>query len=191
MLFVIIFGSIILLSIGATIACNKLSNLYYAKYEIADGIISKYRWGGELANHEFTPEELDEYDKILKRKNKYLDLYDHLERLSRPFIGIAITFGIVLFIMLLILGFTNLPYEVKISNHKEVLNYEKLIFELENTEVRDEFNIRTKDLIDDVTEWNKDYDTYVYRHNNIWINWFYPSGVIEGVDRINLNDYIF
>ena len=107
-----------------------------------------------------------------------------------PSATIAVVSGIILFIILLILIFSNIPYEIKIANNKEVQNYQKLIFELENTEVRDDFNIRTKDLIDDVTEWNKDYDTYVYRHNNLWTGWFYPSGVIQGVDRINLEDYI-
>ena len=189
MLFVIIFGAIAVLStIIAVVSTNLGNRLFYEKYKIIDGMIDKYSW--VYHPQKFTDDEVKEYSELKKQREKYWTFYNIFDNMVGPSVTVAIVFGILLFIILLILIFTNIPYEIKIENNKNVQNYQKLIFELDNPEVRDEFNIRTKDLIDDVTEWNKDYDTYVYRHNNLWTGWFYPSGVIEGVDRINLEDYI-
>ena len=189
MLFVIVFGIITFLGIVIAIISTNLGNrLFYEKFKLYDKMSDKYHW----ENHPgpFTDDEVKESKKIRKQRDKYWTLSSIFEKMIGPSATVAIVFGTILFVILLILIFSNIPYEIKISNNKEIQTYQKLIFELENSEVRDDFNIRTKDLIDDVTEWNKDYDTYVYRHNNLWTGWFYPSGVIQGVDRINLEDYI-
>ena len=190
MLFIIISGAIALISAIIAIVCHLLYNkVFYEKYKLYDAMADKYHW----TNH---PEPLTDNDEIkeaktiTKQKEKYYKLSHIFDNIFDPSAIVATIAGIILVILTIAVAICNIPYEIKINNNKQIQNYQKLIFELENSEIRDDFNIRTKDLIDDVTEWNKDYDTYVYRHNNLWTNWFYPSGTIHGVDRINLEDYI-
>ena len=189
MLFVIIFGAITFLGIAISVVSTNLGNrLFYKKYKLYDKMAEKYSWmyhPGPL-----TDDDVKESKNIVKQKEKYYklsDIFDYIFSISSV---VYTTAGIILVILTIAVALNNIPYEIKIDNNKQIQNYQKLIFELENSEIRDDFNIRTKDLIDDVTEWNKDYDTYVYRHNSLWTNWFYPGGTIHGVDRINLEDYI-
>lgn len=189
MLFIIIPGVITVISVIIAIVFHFLDNkVFYKKYKLYDRMAEKYHWSNHPAP--LTDDERKEANKIRIQREKYWKISDVFDNMVVPFAAIAIIAGTILVILTVIVAVSNIPYEIKIRNNREIQNYQKLIFELENQEVRDDFNIRTKDLIDDVTEWNKDYDTYVYRHNNLWTSWFYPSGVIQGIDRINLEDYI-
>ncbi len=76
------------------------------------------------------------------------------------------------------------------DNHKDQLTYNRIIFELENEDAQDKFNIRVKDVIDEANEWNKDFDTYTYYHNLPWTSWFCPGKRLEGLEHINIEDYI-
>ena len=63
--------------------------------------------------------------------------------------------------------------------------YNGLIYKQENI---DKLNITGLELVNEIVEYNNDYDSFVYWSNNPWTNWLYVKDEIVNVDRINFEE---
>lgn len=60
--------------------------------------------------------------------------------------------------------------------------YNGLLYKQENI---DKLNITGLELVNEIVEYNNDYDNFVYWSNNPWTNWLYVKDEIANVDRID------
>lgn len=63
--------------------------------------------------------------------------------------------------------------------------YNGLIYKQENI---DKLNITGLELVNEIVEYNNDYDSFVYWSNNPWTNWLYVKDEIANVNRINFEE---
>ena len=66
--------------------------------------------------------------------------------------------------------------------------YNGLIYKQENI---DKLNITGLELVNEIVEYNNDYDSFVYWSNNPWTNWLYAKDEIKNVNRINFEGELY
>lgn len=66
--------------------------------------------------------------------------------------------------------------------------YNALIYKIENTEVQDNFNFVGKEIIDEVSEWNKEIREAQYWEDDFWFGIFWPDFWNE-LELIDYNIY--
>ena len=101
------------------------------------------------------------------------------------FISCGMT-GTALIGMILVIICNYIPVESYVASNQE--RYNALIFKLENEEVRDEFGLINKSLIDQVQHWNED---VIYHHKiekNFWVGIFYPN-IYDQFETIDYTKY--
>lgn len=74
---------------------------------------------------------------------------------------------------------------VKPSQIKWENRYNGLIYKQENIE---SLNITGLDLVNEIVEYNNDYDSFVYWSHNPWTNWFNVKEEIINVRRIEFKE---
>ena len=66
--------------------------------------------------------------------------------------------------------------------------YNALVYKIENTEVQDNFNFVGKEIIDEVSEWNKEVREAQYWEDDFWFGIFWPDFWNE-LELIDYNIY--
>ena len=147
-------------------------------------------WKFEALNQNLTDPEAKRWNSLKRQReilrNKSIDDDTLCEICSVAVVATSIWSIIVLVILV---GSVN-KWTIQKNQIKNQARYRTITTELENPEVRDALNIRMKDIIDDAIEWNADYDSYIISNKNPWTNWFNPLSVLDGVDRIDIDNHI-
>ena len=178
MLYTILFGVIVLIAAMVLIFQKSISYKLYKKYR-------------NLVYEERDKDKQDEklIDKWAKRRDFWDNFQDNewVEGIS----GVSIIIGgIVLLISVISIAALNSNYATTKYNIRNKAEYDAIILELTDDNIKDEFNIRTKDVIDDVTEWNISYMRYMHAAESPWWSWFNPKADYNGTSYINLEEYI-
>ena len=198
MLLILIIGILLILCTIVTIISYIMSNkvIYNASRSIRseiDAITIKNKDPFSCSRVWKSFEEMTDEEKIkLKKLTKKENLLDTLDDIfdKTIYAGVGITlFGVVFVIMALILISCRCKYAVSRTNIEIQNQYNKIISELENDKLRDEFNIRTKDILDEVNEWNTDYQQYEFASKNTWFGCYYPMEVYDGTSIINIEEW--
>lgn len=100
--------------------------------------------------------------------------------------GLIIFSGTFLLIFALILGCTYMTAGRDYAVKQE--EYNALVYKIENTEVQDNFNFVGKEIIDEVSEWNKKVREAQYLENDFWFGIFWPDFWNE-LELIDYNIY--
>ena len=66
--------------------------------------------------------------------------------------------------------------------------YNGLIYKQENI---DKLNITGLELVNEIVEYNDDYDSFVYWSNNPWTNWLYVKDEIANVGRVDFKEELY
>lgn len=98
-------------------------------------------------------------------------------------IGLMISSGTFLLIFALILSCTYMTAGRDYAVKQE--EYNALVYKIENTEVQDNFNFVGKEIIDEVSEWNKEVREAQYLEDDFWWGIFWP----EFWNELELIDY--
>ena len=94
--------------------------------------------------------------------------------------------GTLLFIFALILSCTYMTAGRDYAVKQE--EYNALVYKIENTEVQDNFNFVGKEIIDEVSEWNKEVREAQYWEDDFWCGIFWPDFWNE-LELIDYNIY--
>ena len=97
--------------------------------------------------------------------------------------GLSICSGTLLLIFALILSCTYMTAGRDYAVKQE--EYNALVYKIENTEVQDNFNFVGKEIIDEVSEWNKEIREAQYWEDDFWFGIFWP----EFWNELELIDY--
>ena len=92
-------------------------------------------------------------------------------------LGFAIISGLVVMCMLALIGCSHSNVEANLEKNRET--YTALIYKMESTTCRDEFGFLSKEVIDEVQEWNKDVRFYQSAQTDFWVGIFYPNAYDE------------
>jgi len=94
--------------------------------------------------------------------------------------------GVVLFIsILMIIGNRVMCHSQQIKWENR---YNGLIYKQENI---DKLNITGLELVNEIVEYNNDYDSFVYWSNNPWTNWLYAKDEIANVGRVDFKEELY
>lgn len=100
--------------------------------------------------------------------------------------GLFVFTGTFLLIFALILSCTYMTAGRDYAVKQE--EYNALVYKIENTEVQDNFNFVGKEIIDEVSEWNKEVREAQYLEDNFWFGIFWPDFWNE-LELIDYNIY--
>lgn len=100
--------------------------------------------------------------------------------------GLFIFTGFFVFVFAFILGCTYMTAGGDYAVKQE--EYNALVYKIENTEVQDNFNFVGKEIIDEVSEWNKEIREAQYWEDNFWFGIFWPNFWNE-LELIDYNIY--
>lgn len=101
-------------------------------------------------------------------------------------VGLIASSGTFLLIFALILSCTYLTAGRDYAVKQE--EYNALVYKIENAEVQDNFNFVGKEIIDEVSEWNKEVREAQYLENDFWWGIFWPDFWNE-LELIDYNIY--
>ena len=118
--------------------------------------------------------------------NKHRFLYWHdcdIEDAGKWISGISV---VVLAIMLLSLCCTYINVDAKVAENKE--RYTALEYKVTSGACRDELGLLSKEVVDEVQDWNEDLVYYQNIQDNFWIGIFYPD-VFDQFETIDYEKY--
>ena len=119
-------------------------------------------------------------------KEKHPFLYWHDGAIRDVGIGMTIfsTFAVVIMLFCIIFSHSNV--EARLEREREI--YDALTYKMESTTCRDEFGFLSKEVIDEVQEWNKDVRYYQTVQDDLWVGIFYPN-VFDEFETIDYESY--
>ena len=100
---------------------------------------------------------------------------------------VAVISGIVIAIMISILCGQYMSVDAYLEKNRET--YKALTYKIESNSCRDEFGLLSKELIDEVQEWNQDVRYYQKIQRNFWVGIFYPN-VYDEFETIGYEKYV-
>ena len=98
----------------------------------------------------------------------------------------SIISGLVALIMLVCIICSHTNVEAQLEQNREL--YNALTYKMESTSCRDEFGFLSKEVIDEVQEWNKDVRYYQSAQDDFWVGIFYPN-VYDEFETIDYESY--
>lgn len=119
-------------------------------------------------------------------REKHYFLYKHdydIKTVGSWITGIS---AVVLVIMLFILCCQHINVDAFVEKNKEI--YEGITYKVTSGACRDEFGLLSKEVIDEVQEWNKDVRFYKVSQRDFWIGIFYPN-VFDQFETIDYESY--
>ena len=119
-------------------------------------------------------------------EKKHPFLYWHDEKIGIFGFATAIVSGAVAIIMLFIIIISHSNVEARVERNREI--YDALTYKMESTTCRDEFGFLSKEVIDEVQEWNKDVRYYQTVQDDLWVGIFYPN-VFDEFETIDYESY--
>ena len=108
------------------------------------------------------------------------ECWDGLEMCSAL---VAMLVGIAVIVMSIYLCVEYSTVDANIAKNEEL--YKAITYKVESEACRDEFGLLSKEVIDEVQEWNKDILYYQNVQDNFWVGIFYP----DVFDRFETIDY--
>jgi hypothetical protein len=111
------------------------------------------------------------------------ECWDGLEMCS---ILCALLTGITVLIMSIFLCVEYSTVDANIAKNEEL--YKAITYKVESEACKDEFGLLSKEVIDEVQEWNKDVLYYQSIQNNFWLGIFYPD-VFDQFETIDYTKY--
>lgn len=99
---------------------------------------------------------------------------------------ITVISTVVLAIMLSIICFNYVNIDAGIEKNKEI--YNALEYKITSGACRDEFGLLSKEVIDEVQEWNEDVKYYQKAQYDFWVGIFYPN-VFDQFETIDYEKY--
>lgn len=94
--------------------------------------------------------------------------------------------GITVIIMLICLCVQYSAVDADIAKNEEL--YKAITYKVESGACRDELGLLSKEVIDEVQEWNKDVLYYQNIQDNFWLGIFYPN-VFDQFETIDYERY--
>ena len=94
--------------------------------------------------------------------------------------------GIVALIMLICIICAHTNVEAQLEENREI--YNALTYKMESTSCRDEFGFLSKEVIDEVQEWNQDVRYYQSAQDDFWVGIFIPN-VYDEFETIDYETY--
>jgi hypothetical protein len=128
-------------------------------------------------------------EKIGKKswdREKHPFLYWHDENIEVFGSLTAIVSGVVAIIMLFAIIISHSNVEARLEREREI--YDALTYKMESTTCRDEFGFLSKEVIDEVQEWNKDVRYHQSVQDDLWFGIFYPN-VYDEFETIDYESY--
>lgn len=112
--------------------------------------------------------DMKEYQE---RKEHFL--YKFFEDHDESCFGIIFTIGLILIINILILIFA---YAIAPANAVGWVEQQKALeYKYETTYVKDNFNLRNMDLVNEIQDWNIDIGRRKSLEKNLWLGIYYPN----------------
>lgn len=118
------------------------------------------------------------------RKNKFL--YYNDDNIALVGWIASIISGIVVLIMLICIIDSHTNVEANLEKNRET--YDALMYKMESTTCRDEFGFLSKEIIDEVQDWNEDVRYYKSAQDDFWVGIFHPN-VYDEFEIIKYNTY--
>lgn len=92
--------------------------------------------------------------------------------------------GVVISLIIMSLEYTTIdPY---LEANREI--YKAITYKVENDACKDELGLLSKDVIDEIQEWNKDVRFYQNIQDNFWVGIYYPN-VFDEFQIIDYESY--
>lgn len=186
MLIILIPGIIVLLGISIIISANVVINNIDTKQNLLNVEMNRYAY----LDRNLTDPEVKAFKELRIKYDKLSNLESFFEGSKTVASWISSIIGVVLFIFLIALIVEINPQNVKQESIEHTMKYESLLLELDRQVSQDDINVRTKDIIDDVTEWNIEYEQFCYASSSIWTGIYNPMKMYEGTGYINLSDWL-
>ena len=95
--------------------------------------------------------------------------------------------GVALFIMLIILPLGHLGIDGYVEADKE--RYKALTYKVESDSCRDEFGLLSKEVIDEIQEWNEAVVKGKTLQRDFWVGIFYPN-IYDDFETIDYEKYV-
>lgn len=118
------------------------------------------------------------------KKNDFL--YRHDDDIALAGWITSVISGFVALIMLICIICSHTNVEAKLEKNREF--YDALTYKMESTTCRDEFGFLSKEVIDEVQEWNKDVRYHQSAQDDFWVGIFYPN-VFDQFETIDYESY--
>lgn len=99
---------------------------------------------------------------------------------------VIILFVVIALVMLGCIVYAHTNVEANLEANREI--YNALTYKMESTTCRDEFGFLSKEVIDEVQEWNKDVRRYQASQDDFWVGIFYPN-VFDEFKTIDYESY--
>lgn len=109
------------------------------------------------------------------KKNKFL--YYKSDNIAFAGVITSVISGVILLTMLIFIIISHTNVEANLERNREI--YDALTYKMESTTCRDEFGFLSKEVIDEVQEWNKDVRYYQSAQDDFWVGIFYPNAYDE------------
>ena len=119
-------------------------------------------------------------------REKHYFLYKHDSDITTIGGWIVAISGIILAIMIIILCYSHICINTGIEKNKVI--YKAIEYKVTSGICRDEFGLLSKEVIDEVQEWNKDVKHYQTVQDDFWIGIFYPN-VFDQFETIDYERY--
>lgn len=124
-------------------------------------------------------------DKYWDRdKHPFLYYNDDNIKLAGTITSVISVFAIIVMSICIIYSHTNV--EANLEKDREI--YNALTYKMESTTCRDEFGFLSKEVIDEVQEWNKYVRYYQSAQDDFWVGIFYPN-VFDEFETIDYESY--
>lgn len=117
-------------------------------------------------------------------KHHFLWYNDHNIKSAGIITVVISAFAITVMLICIICSHTNV--EARLEKNREI--YNALTYKMESTTCRDEFGFLSKEVIDEVQEWNKDIRYYQSAQDDFWVGIFYPN-VFDEFEIIEYESY--
>lgn len=118
------------------------------------------------------------------QKNNFLYNWDESIKTIGCMVSAISSTVVVIMLIIILCSYTNL--EAKLEEDREL--YNALTYKMESTTCRDEFGFLSKEVIDEVQEWNKHIRYKKAAQNDFWIGIFYPN-VYDEFETIDYETY--
>lgn len=110
----------------------------------------------------------------------------HWWKLDYPSFIITLVFGVVLFFMIIIMCCQYIGIDARVEKNFEI--YNAIEYKVTSGTCRDELGLLSKEVIDEVQNWNKDVKYYQAVQDDFWIGIFYPN-VFDQFETIDYMSY--
>ena len=125
---------------------------------------------------------------ISHKKSKFAEAcYSNSDFLAVIFWLIIVCAITALFVCLIIILVNHIQVDGFIARNTEI--YNSLIYKMESTTCRDEVGFLNKEVIDEVSNWNRDLQHGKVMQNNPWVGWFYPN-IFDQFEIIDYNSFV-